>query len=246
MVLKQKFRKSLIHCAYTLNVPFAKRFLSRYITEYDQIRQSFLVRHGINVVFDVGANIGQYAKSLQHGGYKGRIISFEPLNDTRAILEQSTRLFPNWDLLPYALGDANEKATINIAGNTASSSVLKMNENHQVAAPESRYIGTQEIEIKTLDTIYHTYVTEKDNVFLKIDTQGYELKVLEGGATILPHVKGLELEMSFEQLYENETTFITLYQYLYERGFRIFHIKPMLRDPKTLQLLQADCIFFRV
>ena len=246
MLLKQKIRKSLIHAAFTLNFPPAKKVLSSFTEDVDKLRQQIFERYNITVVFDVGANIGQYAKCLQHSGYKGRIISFEPLNNEREILSKSAKLFNNWVLLPFAVGDFNQKSVINISGNSASSSVLKMKLTHETAAPQSKFVGTQEIEVRTLDSLYGDYINKADNIYLKIDTQGYEWQVLKGAEKFLESVTGLELEMSFEQMYDGEKIFDELYGFILSQGFRLLNIRPMLTNPTNMQLLQADCIFIRV
>ena len=40
---------------------------------------SMLAAHNVNLVFDVGANTGQFAKAIRGDGFNGRIVSFEPL-----------------------------------------------------------------------------------------------------------------------------------------------------------------------
>lgn len=246
MIFKQKVRKLLLLLAYSWNFPLAKAFLKKFTRNYDAVRQSLFDKFEINVVFDVGANIGQFAKSLQHSGYKERIISFEPIDEIRLVIAKYIHLFPNWKILPYALGNVNERSFINISANSASSSLLDMKDTHMEAAPQSKYIRKQDVEVRTLDSIYANYIQDGDRIFLKIDTQGFEFNVLQGSEEFLHKVLGIELEMSFEQLYANETTFEKLYQYLYARNFRLFYIHPVFQNPETLQLLQADCIFFRV
>jgi len=39
----------------------------------------FIEDREIDVVIDVGANVGQFGESLRDGGYRGRIVSFEPI-----------------------------------------------------------------------------------------------------------------------------------------------------------------------
>jgi len=245
MPIKQNIRKTLLFLAYSLNFPFAKWVLSRYIDQTDKYRQILFDKFEINKVLDVGANIGQYAKRLQHAGFKGHLISFEPINPIRELLAKSVVLFNNWQLLEFALGDQNQKSIINISGNTASSSVLKMEVLHELAAPESIFVGTQEIEVRTLDSLFDTLVEASDKVFLKVDTQGYEWHVLQGSLQSLEKVWGLELEISFVQLYHGEHLFPELYEFLLSKGFQLYNIEPMLRDPHSGQLLQADCVFFR-
>ena len=68
---------------------------------------ALLDHHRINTVFDVGANVGQYGKRLRSSGYKGRIISFEPLTAAHAELSRAAAGDPFWEVAPpMAIGDA--------------------------------------------------------------------------------------------------------------------------------------------
>ncbi|KAN17365.1 FkbM family methyltransferase, partial [Mycobacterium tuberculosis 2229BH] len=108
----------------------------------------------VDVVFDVGANSGQYAAGLRRAAYKGRIVSFEPLSGPFTILESKASTDPLWDCRQHALGDSDGTVTINIAGNAGqSSSVLPMLKSHQNAFPPANYVGTQEASIHRLDSV---------------------------------------------------------------------------------------------
>jgi FkbM family methyltransferase len=67
---------------------------------------------------------------------------------------------------------------------------------HLGAAPESRYTGRETVEIETLDRVWDRFVRPGERVWLKLDTQGAEARVLRGAATAVPRVSTLELELS--------------------------------------------------
>ena len=67
---------------------------------------AMLAHHGVNLVLDVGANVGQFAASLRRSGYRGRMLSFEPLGDAHARLLVAARGDPHWEVAPrVAIGD---------------------------------------------------------------------------------------------------------------------------------------------
>ncbi|MGH9961358.1 MAG: FkbM family methyltransferase, partial [Pyrinomonadaceae bacterium] len=167
-------------------------------------RRKLLDTFGINLVLDVGANIGQYAKELRAEGYKGRIVSFEPLSSAYMELEAAARADGLWETLNVGLGDAEQDATINIAGNSFSSSLYQMLPSHIGSAPESKYIGQERIYIKTLDSIFGSHYSKDQNVLLKIDVQGFEEKVIAGAKNSLPFINTIQLEMSLMPLYDGE------------------------------------------
>ena len=107
---------------------------------------------GIDLLIDVGANTGQYALSRRACGYKGEIISFEPLSAAHAKLLVIAKDDPNWTIADrMAVGDRSGQIEINVAGNSTSSSVLPMLSTHATAAPHSRYIGKEIVPLRRLD-----------------------------------------------------------------------------------------------
>ena len=221
--------------------------LVRYDHRYHPIarRMRLLSAHEISVVFDVGANIGQYATQLRTLGYRGRIVSFEPLADAFAQLKSATKRDPLWDAVNVAIGDSAGTAMINIAANSYSSSLLKMLPTHLRSSPEAKYVRTEEVPVRTLDSLFGSYVQPNDRSFLKVDTQGYEYRVLQGGSEALERITGIQLEMSIAPLYEGEMQFDDLLAHLNSRGFQLMSVEPGFSDPVTGQLLQLDGIFFR-
>lgn len=205
-----------------------------------------LRKFDIDLVFDVGANTGQFATDIRHWGYAGRIVSFEPLSQAYSKLLQSSAGDPMWDAYSRcALGDYNGEVEINIAGNSESSSILPMLESHLSAAPESAYQGKEIAPIKMLDAITGQYLKDTRAAFLKIDTQGFEWQVLNGARDTLPHIKGILVELSFVPLYEGQHLWREVIDRLEEEGFTLWAFKPVFSDQATGRTLQADGIFYR-
>jgi len=206
----------------------------------------FFSTYKIDTVLDVGANTGQYALWLRGSGYKGRIISFEPLSKAYSHLVTNSKKDSNWVIAPrMALGNEEGEKFINIAGNYVSSSILKMSDIHIKAAPESANIGSEKIQINKLDNIIKTFIKANNNIFLKIDVQGYELQVLEGASKILPKIKGMQIEFSLVPLYEGQSFFLDMLDYIINLGFELYDILPVFSDKKSGRLLQFDGFFFR-
>jgi FkbM family methyltransferase len=207
---------------------------------------AMLAAHGVNVVFDVGANTGQFGEMLRAAGYAGRIVSFEPLSAARAQLAQASNGDAKWEIAEQAaIGDADGEITIHISGNSVSSSVLDMLNAHSEAAPESKYIGSESVPLRRLDRLAPQFMRPDSVAFLKIDTQGYEDRVLRGGAETIAGAIGLQLEMSLVSLYEGQRHFDELYAGLKQSGFELWGMSPAFVDPRTGRLLQIDATFFR-
>lgn len=202
--------------------------------------------HNINVVFDIGANTGQFATELRAYGYTGKIVSFEPLPDAYAQLVKLAAQDVNWIVHERcAVGAEAGSIKINVAGNSVSSSILPMLTSHLDSAPQSKYTHTVEAKIITLDSVYSQYCKDKDIGFLKIDTQGYEWHVLDGASNSLSHCKGLLLELSLVPLYEGQRLWQEFLSRLTTLKLALHAIQPSFIDDKTGQTLQFDAIFIK-
>ena len=208
-------------------------------------RLKLMERHGIDLVFDVGANTGQYGSHIRDIGYKGRIVSFEPLSGAFRELAKRLDGDPLWDAVNMALGDEDGTIAINIAGNSQSSSILNMLPSHLAAAPGSGYIGSENVTIRRIDSIIGDYWTPGTRLYLKIDAQGYERNVMSGAGNSLDRITGVQMEVSFVPLYDGETLLPEMMNFMGERGFTLMSLEPTYANRATGQLIQADCLFFR-
>lgn len=210
-----------------------------------QIVSSFR-KFDIDLVLDVGANQGQFALELRSGGYAGNIVSFEPLSSVFPTLKRVSEDDDKWTIHPRcAVGSKNVEVEINIAGNSASSSLLPMLDSHLLAAPHTAYIGKESVPSLTLDSIAPDYLKKFKNTFLKIDTQGFEWDVLNGAQNILPNIRGVLLELSLVPLYEGQHLWREMIDQMEATGFSLWALQPGFTDAHSGQTLQADGIFFR-
>lgn len=201
--------------------------------------------YGINLVIDVGAHTGCYVKELRRLGYSGRVVSYEPLSASYHTLQQKAQRDPYWDTYNCALGEVNGQATINISRNSYSSSLLDMLPSHVGAAPGSEYAGQERIEIITLDSVFDLVSERSDHIYLKIDTQGYEDRVLNGSEKALYDIDTIQIEMSIVPLYGAALLFDEMNQRLSQLGYRLVGIETGFTDATTSELLQFDGIYHR-
>jgi len=199
-----------------------------------------------DVVFDIGANIGQFAQELRSVGFSGEIVSFEPLSSAHAVLSKAAQADAKWKIHPRAaVGDQDGEIEINIAGNSVSSSVLPMLDAHSSAAVGSAYVASERTPLIRLDSVAPTYLSAHARPFIKIDTQGFESQVLDGAAETLKRAHGVLLELSLVPLYEGQTHWLEMIQRMADQGFTLWSIQKGFTDPRTGRSLQVDGIFLR-
>jgi len=204
-------------------------------------RESLL--EGVDVVLDVGANAGQYGEMLRELGFGGRLVSLEPVAEAFAELERRAAADGAWDAVRVAASDADGEITLNVTGDSRSSSVLPRNERFADKAgwapKESRRVGA-----RRLDGLVGELVRPGERAYLKLDVQGYERTVLDGAGHALQRFEAIELELSVTPLYEGQPGLTEMLPLLAERGFRPVHLEPILLDDDGL-LMELDGLFAR-
>jgi FkbM family methyltransferase len=211
----------------------------------ESILISLLKRTTPDLVIDVGANVGQYAAGIRTLGYQGRILSFEALSGIHAKLLKNSESDQLWDVAPcVALGSESATLMMNVAGNEASSSLLEMSTVHELAARESIYVGAEAVQVVRLDDpSIESLLTHARSILLKVDTQGYERKVLEGASSLMNRVKAIQLELSLVELYTGAPRIAEMIEYVEGLGFEIFNFAPAFKDKSQGRLLQVDGFF---
>jgi FkbM family methyltransferase len=211
----------------------------------DLQRARLLAAERIDLLLDVGANEGQYAVRMRRAGFGGRIASFEPLSAAFGALERRAAHDPRWDAHRVALSDADGHAEIHVAGNSTSSSLLDMGEQHLRSAPESAYVGTEQVPTTRLDSLWDELVRDGERVFLKLDVQGFEMHVLQGAERALGELRGVQAELALAHLYEGDSPWREVVDHLAARGFELAGVEPGFEDPESGRMLQFDGVFLR-
>lgn len=200
--------------------------------------------NNVNVILDIGANTGQYGRKIRKTGYKGYIVSFEPVYSVYEQLKANTATDPRWQAIRTGVGNYDGIAEINIANNSYSSSILTMLERHIESVPGIEYTHTESISIQKIDTFIDKY-NRFDNIYIKMDTQGYERQVWEGCLKSLNKIVGMQMELSLVPLYEGETLLQEMINLLRTYGYKLKLIESGHKDYKTGEIIQVEAYFFR-
>ena len=217
-----------------------------YVQRPEHELSTLLDLYKVDIVFDIGANIGNSGEYLRSIGFKKRIVSFEPVSELYRRLEQKAWKDPLWSCEHAAIGDVVGESEINVSGGGGSaSSFLEMTDNIETNAPSLLYVGKEKVEMKTIDSVIDRYYPEGNRIFLKLDVQGYEKKVLEGARNSLHRVVGMKIEMSLVENYEDEPLIQDMLSYLYALGFRLSGIEAAWSNQSTQEIYQVDALMFR-
>lgn len=217
-----------------------------YSSTPEGIYQELLKKHKIDLILDIGASTGYWAANLRENGYKGRIVSFEPQDTACNQIVARSKLDANWELMRFAIGDKDENANFHLSNHSESSSLSEMLKSHEDAFPASYNTNKNiQVTVRTLDTLLPNILNKEENIFTKIDVQGFEQKVLTGANESLKKIKMLQLEISLKKLYADDVLFNELYKYMNDLGFYLIYISPGFKNDQTGELLQVDAIFVR-
>ena len=168
--------------------------------------------HDAGTVVDVGANVGQYARSLRAAGLDLPIVSVEPDAGAYAGLLEAAAEDPAWTVAPrMAISDARGTASLNVNTRSDMNSLKPMAEATLDAFPKAKPVTTEEVRTERLDEILDDLVEPRGKpTFLKIDTQGCEAEVIHGAERVLDRIVAIQLEMSLMPLYVGEPNYLEL------------------------------------
>ncbi len=221
------------------------------LRKYDQTRhlRQLFETLGINCVLDVGANIGQFQEYLRvFLGYRHRIVSFEPIGELYDRISALSTADPLWATKKVALGERNSTVVMNVFSERTLSSILDRDEASLRAMGYDKYLReteltrTEPVPLQRLDSVFEEVVADPAaRVFLKSDTQGYDLHVIRGAARCLHRIAALQVEVSIRRVYKGAPTYLEVLSELSGHGFEITGMFPVQRDPQ-LRVVNFDCV----
>jgi FkbM family methyltransferase len=201
----------------------------------------------VNCVFDVGAWRGDYAMFLRRLGYAGRIVSFEPVAEVSRSTRRLTQADPGWVIHDYALGRRTATLDFHVSASSDMSSFLVKNAYAPPPIGDVRIVRVERQAVRRLDGLYPELVRgiDRPRVFLKLDTQGYDLEVVAGAEGCLEDIVGLQSEVSVVPLYDGMPTYLEALARYHDLGFSLVGLFDVLRDERTLNILEYDCVMLR-
>lgn len=205
---------------------------------------NLLGRYAIDLVLDVGANQGQFGRMVRQLGYRGEIHSFEPVAATFDKLQASATGDPGWHLHRIGLGECEKRVTINVTQSSDLSSILAPNDFGKEKYRQMAVDHQEEIHIRTLDSLVDECGLRGWRIFLKMDTQGYDLNVFAGAAGSLDSICCLLSELSITPIYSGMPDYQTALRTYEGAGFQISGIYPVSRN-KDLSIIEMDCCLVR-
>jgi len=208
--------------------------------------QRMLNKLAIDCVFDVGANRGQFGDQLRDIGYKGTILSFEPVQAHFKILSEKAAARPPWKAFKYALGSQNGQAEINLNEDDVLTSFLP-SKRPTSTHPRNRVVAKETVDVRRLDSVFDEVVAGIDSrrLYLKLDTQGFDLEALRGAEGVLGKFLGAQSEISFIPIYQGMPTSLETIKEFQSRDFDVVDFMPVTRASDGLLMMEMDCIFAR-
>ncbi len=195
----------------------------------------------MRIFFDVGANNGSTSVPEAIKDPDTMVYAFEPTPYLTHMIEDKIAQLPNYLLTKKAVSDYNGRARFNVAGQAdwGCSSLLQFSENSRTqwkgrpwGYGDHNFHVTEvmEIDVIRLDDFVAEHGIEKID-YLHIDTQGSDLKVLQGLGDKISIVQAGAMEAACRKdiLYYGQNTLVECIEFLNDNGFRILKIMP--NDP---------------
>jgi len=206
------------------------------------LRSPWMQQSGICFAVDVGANEGQFARMFRASFPDAFIVSFEPIEECFQQLVNNFKDDSRFDCYKVGVGEKKEIITFYKTNFSPASSFLKMKKETASAFAIESDCGQEKMQVDTLDNLLLSFDVPSRS-FLKIDTQGFEMKILRGAKNLLDRFDFVLLELSLCQLYEEEPLFDDVYQFMIEKKFVVKAFLDVLKDPVMGKHLQVDVLF---
>jgi FkbM family methyltransferase len=240
----------------------AKRSLKRRmlglpnVAFYKQSISYLLARQQIDCIIDVGAHTGEFARQMRGLGYGGYIVSFEPVAESFEYLLRQAASDPLWFVYSYAIGAQADTAMIKVSANSVYSSLGDASSAGLARDDDMRAVREEKVTVRRLDDAFDEWIAaipqRPRSIFLKIDTQGWDARVIEGGTTVLNTCTMLQTEIGVEHLYTQTAPWPETIEALQGYGLRLSGFFPVCWKEKWetaigigLEVAEFDAVLVR-
>ncbi len=190
------------------------------------------LKFNIKTLFDIGVNKG--TPNLYSAFENAKLVLIDPQKLELDNLEDWQKNKYDIEFIHVALGEKNEFRDFYKSDISARSSFLKRKDLRK-----KREIFTSEsVEVITLDSLVQRK-NYQAGYGLKLDVEGYELKILQGAVETLKTVEFIILEASIKERFEGGAKFSQLVHFLSAHNFELYDILTPLIKPPTV----IDCLF---
>lgn len=171
--------------------------------------------HQFKTIIDIGANDGAFGAYLQRYFEVERVIAFEPQAKHRPELESR-----GFEVHTVAVSDKSGTASLSVTHSDAASSLLPVADvTRDEWGDLVSVVGTEEVRIEPLDDCIGGNF--EDDLLIKIDAQGYEPEIIDGGNATFRRTACVLVEVSFLPIYEGQGLFNDVHQRLDRLGLRL-------------------------
>ena len=230
-----------------LNSYFIKNKLSKKginISRYRLYDKIWLKNLKISTVIDIGANVGEFTNIFNELFPLSEIHAFEPIPECFNKLNERVGDYTNIKTYNIGLGSQEGELNLNKSSHDPASSFREMADLHKKNYPHSSESVELKVPIQRLDDVFKSTNLD-NNIFIKIDVQGFEDEVIKGGIETFGRAKVIIVESSYQKLYENEPLFHGIYLLLQPLGFEFMGSLKQSKFHVDESFLQGDCIFIK-
>jgi FkbM family methyltransferase len=203
-------------------------------------------------IMDIGANVGDVARSALFSFEQSKVICFEPVSSTYDKLTINLSSFNERVITKkLAISDYTGESEINITTYSPANSLMSQSKYYEHYNPSIKSVDKEKINVVKLDDLIHELPTRHFDI-VKIDVEGLEYNVLKGGEKFFGDcVDIIMLEISFqrESGWDNPN-YLLIFNYLNSLGFRLINIYDVYNSQfdnnnlmDDMMVTQIDCIF---
>ena len=184
-------------------------------------------------ILDIGANVGQFYNEIKNIFPNSYYYLIEGSESCEVVLETF-----NVDYSICLLSDTEKEVDFYVRKNEprcTGNSIYRENTSFY----DDDQIIVEKKQTKTLSNLLNNQTFD----LIKIDVQGSEIDIINGGLDIIKDAKGILMEVSLMEYNQNAPTKEFVYEYMDNLGFKPVELIGNINHPLTYELIQQDILF---